>query len=56
MSRPLTKDDIAALRTAAAILQNLDVGDPSTETGWADDELLDAWLCLNAVIDEAETA
>jgi len=33
-----------ALRCAAEAIKDFDEGDPSTETGWKSDELLEAWL------------
>lgn len=48
-------DMLAALRIAAETLASFDEGDPTTETGWNHDELLDAWKEVVAAIAKATT-
>ena len=43
-------DLYAALEAAADAIMDCDEGDPTSETGWKSDELLDAWLAaMNAL-------
>lgn len=44
---------LAALELAADYLKDHDGGDPSTETGWKSQDLLDAWLAARAAIAKA---
>jgi len=43
-----------ALEWAAETLRSHDAGDPSTATGWASDELLEAWLKCRAALAKPE--
>lgn len=46
-------DLLSALELAADYIKDLDGGEPSTETGWKSDELLDVWLKATAAIARA---
>lgn len=46
-------DLLAALTVATDTLKAFDPGDQSTETGWAHDELCDAWMQCQAAIAKA---
>lgn len=47
----MTDRQKAAIALAADCIKETDGGDPSTKTGWASEELLDAWLTLLDMIE-----
>lgn len=46
-------DLIAAATLAMDALLNADSGDPQNESGWASDEIRDAWVALRDALDKA---
>jgi hypothetical protein len=42
---------VCALNIAIGAVKLMDHGDPTTETGWANEELLDAWSTLQRLRD-----
>lgn len=44
---------LAALKDAKDTIHACDAGDPTTETGWANDDLLDVWKACDAAISRA---
>jgi hypothetical protein len=52
----LAGDMLMAMYVAAERIKDYDGGDPTADTGWASDELLEAWQKLHAAIAKAEAA
>jgi hypothetical protein len=51
--RLVNADLLIALQYAADVVASCDDGNPTIETGWDNDELLDAWLKIRAAIASA---
>jgi hypothetical protein len=45
-----------ALKVAEDAIRSYDGGDPTTETGWKNDELLQVWLTIDAALSKVEEA